>query len=164
MNTSTQKRNGNDRSSTMHNFLDNSIAAERLENFFQDLVEEVRSGKTPIAPESMGNTDAVFTMDVILKLLENRAVNSLTPEKNVSSDVYTVRPFSFRDWKMTAGFTPQLKLQKWWARVNPQLKPGKIPISYLLLILTVSFTTRCFSLLMRKGSRTKACSGVWPNC
>lgn len=48
---------------------------------FQDLVEEVRSGKTPIAPESMGNTDAVFTMDVILKLLENRAVNSLTPEK-----------------------------------------------------------------------------------
>ena len=72
MNTSTQKRNGNDRSSTMHNFLDNSIAAERLENFFQDLVEEVRSGKTPIAPESMGNTDAVFTMDVILKLLENR--------------------------------------------------------------------------------------------
>ncbi len=39
MNTSTQKRNGNDRSSTMHNFLDNSIAAERLENFFQDLVE-----------------------------------------------------------------------------------------------------------------------------
>jgi hypothetical protein len=29
----------------------------------------------------MGNTDAVFTMDVILKLLENRAVNSLTPEK-----------------------------------------------------------------------------------
>ncbi|EWD94414.1 hypothetical protein P813_05157 [Klebsiella pneumoniae BIDMC 51] len=81
MNTTTQKRNGNDRSSTMHNFLDNSIAAERLENFFQDLVEEVRSGKTPIAPESMGKTDAVFTMDVILKLLENRAVNSLTPEK-----------------------------------------------------------------------------------
>ena len=40
MNTSTQKRNGNDRSSTMHNFLDNSIAAERLENFFQDLVED----------------------------------------------------------------------------------------------------------------------------
>nr|WP_228719554.1 hypothetical protein [Klebsiella pneumoniae] len=75
-------------------------------------------------------------MDVILKLLENRAVNSLTPEKNVSSDVLS-KAFSFRDWKMTAGFT-QLKLQKWWARVNPQLNHGKIPISYLLLILTVS--------------------------
>ncbi len=103
----------------------------------------------------MGNTDAVFTMDVILKLLENRAVNSLTPEKNVSSDVYTVRPFSFRDWKMTAGFTPQLKLQKWWARVNPQLKPGKIPISYLLLILTVSFTTRCFQFTDEEGISDK---------
>lgn len=81
MNTPTQKRNGNDRSSTMHNFMGNSIAAERLQNFFQDLAEEVRSGKTPIDPESMGKTDAIFTMDTILKFLENRAVNSLTPEK-----------------------------------------------------------------------------------
>ena len=44
MNTSTQKRNGNDRSSTMHNLLDNSTAAERLENFFQYPVEGVRVG------------------------------------------------------------------------------------------------------------------------
>lgn len=50
MNTPTQKRNSNDRSSTMHNFMNNSIAAERLQNFFQDLAEEVRSGKTPIDP------------------------------------------------------------------------------------------------------------------
>lgn len=53
------KRNGNDRSSTMHNFWTTALLQSVL-RIFQDLVEEVRSGKTPIAPESMGNTDAVL--------------------------------------------------------------------------------------------------------
>ncbi|EPC9414998.1 hypothetical protein ACR3SC_004234 [Klebsiella variicola] len=81
MNTPTQKRNGNDRSSTMHNFSDNSLAAARLQNFIHDLAEEVRSGTTLISPESMAETDAVFTLDAILKFMKHRAVNSLTPEK-----------------------------------------------------------------------------------
>ncbi|MBE9778538.1 hypothetical protein GVI01_10620 [Escherichia coli] len=81
MNTLTQKRNGNDRSSTMHNVSDNNIAAARLQNFIHDLAEEIRTGTTQISPESMAETDAVFTLDAILKFMKHRAVNSLTPEK-----------------------------------------------------------------------------------
>lgn len=81
MNTLTQKRNGNDRSSTMRNFSDTGIAAARLQNFAEVLADEIRAGATPVAPESMAETDAVFALDTILKFMKHRAVNSLTPEK-----------------------------------------------------------------------------------
>lgn len=81
MSTLTQKRNGNDRSSTMRNFSDTGIAAARLQNFAEVLADEIRAGVTPVAPESMAETDAVFALDTILKFMKHRAVNSLTPEK-----------------------------------------------------------------------------------
>lgn len=81
MSTLTQKRNGNDRSSTMRNFSDTGIAAARLQNFAEVLADEIRAGITPVAPESMAETDAVFALDTILKFMKHRAVNSLTPEK-----------------------------------------------------------------------------------
>lgn len=118
MNTPTQKRNGNDRSSTIHNFSDNSIAAARPQNFIHNLAEEIRTDTTQISPESMAETDAVFTLDAILKFMKHRAVNSLTPEKNVSSDVYTVRLSSFRRWKMTAARTILPEPQRSWVGVN----------------------------------------------
>ncbi|EJZ3076446.1 hypothetical protein GQM22_19015 [Escherichia coli] len=81
MNTPTQKRNGNDRSSTMRNFSDTGVAAARFQNFTEVLADEIRAGVTPVTPESMAETDAVFAIDTILKFMKHRAVNSLTPEK-----------------------------------------------------------------------------------
>lgn len=118
MNTSTQKRNNNDRSSAMYNFSDNSITAARIQNFTHDLAEEIRTGTTQISPENMAETDAIFTLDTILKFIKHRAVNSLPPQKNVSSNVYTVRLFSFRFWKMTATCTTLPALQRSWGGVN----------------------------------------------
>lgn len=77
----TQNRNGNDRSSTMNNVSNTDIAAKRLQNFIQELAEEVRSGITPMSPESMAETDAVFALDTILKFMKHRAVNNMTQEK-----------------------------------------------------------------------------------
>ena len=81
MSTSTHKQNSNDRSATMHNMSEPGIAAARLQNFVENLAEEIRSGITPVSPESMAETDAVFALDVILKSLKHRAINRLTQEK-----------------------------------------------------------------------------------
>ncbi|WP_282497939.1 hypothetical protein [Pantoea stewartii] len=81
MNTTTKKRNGNARSSSVQNFQINHIAAERFQKYAQELADEIRSGKAPIAPDSMGETDAVFAIDTIIENLKNRTINGLTPEK-----------------------------------------------------------------------------------
>lgn len=81
MTTTIQKRMGNTRSSATNSFSDSGIFAARLQNFVREVAEDVRAGNTPIAPESMAETDAVFTVDAILQFLMNRAVNSETKEK-----------------------------------------------------------------------------------
>lgn len=81
MNTPSQKRNGNDRSSTMRNFSDTGVVAARFQNFAEVIADEIRAGVTPVAPESMAETDAFFAIDTILKFMKHRAANSLTPEK-----------------------------------------------------------------------------------
>ncbi len=118
MNTPTQKRNGNDRSSTMRNFSDTGVAAARFQNFTEILADEIRAGVTPVTPESMAETDAVFAIDTILKFMKHRAVNSLTPEKNAISDGYTVRHSSCRHWKKTVACTVLPRLQTFLAAVN----------------------------------------------
>ena len=155
MNTSTQKRNGNDRSSTMHNFLDNSIAAERLENFFQDLVEEVRSGKTPIAPESMGNTDAVFTMDVILKLLENRAVNSLTPEKKRQQRRLHSKALFLQRLENDGGVYTSAKAAEMVGKSKPTVKTWKDTDQLLALDIDGEFYYPVFQFTDEEGISDK---------
>lgn len=62
-------------------FSDSDVAAVRLQNFINELAEGVRSGTTPVAAKSMAETDALFTVDVILEFMKNRAVNAMTKEK-----------------------------------------------------------------------------------
>lgn len=82
MTTATQKRNGSDRSSAKNTPLDMDILAARLQNFVQELAEDVRSGNTSINIKSMGETDAIFTIDIILQHLQHRAANAVTKEKS----------------------------------------------------------------------------------
>ena len=144
MNTSTQKRNGNDRSSTMHNFLDNSIAAERLENFFQDLVEEVRSGKTPIAPESMGNTDAVFTMDV-----------SLTPEKKRQQRRLHSKALFLQRLENDGGVYTSAKAAEMVGKSKPTVKTWKDTDQLLALDIDGEFYYPVFQFTDEEGISDK---------
>jgi hypothetical protein len=155
MNTRTQKRNGNDRSSTMHNFMDNSIAAERLQNFFQDLAEEVRAGKTPIAPESMGKTDAVFTIDTILKFLENRAVNSLTPEKKRQQRRLHSKALFLQTLENDGGIYNSATAAKMLGRSKPTVKTWKDTDQLLALDIDGEFYYPVFQFTDEEGTSDK---------
>ncbi len=82
MTTATQKRDGSDRSSAKSIHLDMEVLATRLQNYVQEVAEDVRSGNTSINLKCMGETDAIFTLDVILQHLQHKAVNAVTKEKS----------------------------------------------------------------------------------
>ncbi|MDV5501183.1 hypothetical protein QM065_28885 [Klebsiella pneumoniae] len=60
MNTSTQKRNTVMIVPPLCIIFWTTALLQSVLRIFSGSGKEVRSGKTPIAPESMGNTDAVF--------------------------------------------------------------------------------------------------------
>ncbi|TCL06093.1 hypothetical protein [Sodalis ligni] len=82
MATVIQKRNINDRSSDKPIYQDSGTPAARLQNFIQELADDVRSGNTQISQASMAHTDAIFALDAIIEYMKNRAVSSMTTEKN----------------------------------------------------------------------------------
>lgn len=151
MSTPTQKRNSNDRSSTMHNFMNNSIAAERLQNFFQDLAEEVRSGKTPIAPESMGKTDAIFTIDTILKFLENHAVNRLTPEKKRQQRRLHSKALFLQTLENDGGIYNSAEAAKMLGKSKPTVKTWKDTEQLLALDIDGEFFYPVFQFTDEEG-------------
>ncbi|QWA10551.1 hypothetical protein GTU79_25695 [Sodalis ligni] len=77
-----EKRNINDRSSDKQIYQDSGTPAARLQNFIQELADDVRSGNTQISQASMAHTDAIFALDAIIEYMKNRAISSMTTEKN----------------------------------------------------------------------------------
>lgn len=154
MSTPTQKRNGNDRSSSANNLM-SSIVAERLENFFQDLTEEVRSGKTPISPESMGKTDAVFTIDTILKFLENRAVNSLTPEKKRQQRRLHSKALFLQTLENDGGVYNSAKAAEMLGKSKPTIKTWKDTDQLLALDIDGEFYYPVFQFTDEEGISDK---------
>ncbi len=82
MTPAIQKRNNIDRSSDNKIYHNSVTPAARLQNFIQELVDDVRSGNTQISRASMAHTDAIFALDAIIEYMKNRAVTSMTTEKN----------------------------------------------------------------------------------
>lgn len=154
MSTPTQKRNGNDRSSSANNLM-SSIVAERLENFFHDLTEEVRSGKTPISPESMGKTDAVFTIDTILKFLENRAVNSLTPEKKRQQRRLHSKALFLQTLENDGGVYNSAKAAEMLGKSKPTIKTWKDTDQLLALDIDGEFYYPVFQFTDEEGISDK---------
>ncbi|SMG60631.1 hypothetical protein [Cedecea sp. NFIX57] len=62
-------------------YQDNMTSAARLQNFVQELADDIRAGNTQVRQESMAQTDALFAVDAILGYLANRAEHHLTKEK-----------------------------------------------------------------------------------
>ncbi|XBS70246.1 hypothetical protein ABK905_02935 [Acerihabitans sp. KWT182] len=82
MTSALQKRNIHERSSDKHIYQDSGTPAARLQNFIQELADDVRSGNTQISHASMAHTDAIFALDAIIEYMKNRAIGSMTKEKS----------------------------------------------------------------------------------
>lgn len=137
--STTQKRNANNRSSTVNNFSDTGIAAARLQNFIQDLAEEVRSGSTPVAPESMGATDAVFALETILKFMEHRAVNSMTQEKKRQQRRLYSKALFLQTLEKDGGVYSSAKAAEILGRTKPTVKTWKDTCRLLALDIDGEF-------------------------
>lgn len=81
MNPISDKRSIGDRTSASNHFSDAQVPASRLQNFINELAEDVRSGHTPVSADSMAQTDALFAMNAIVEYLMHRALTSQTREK-----------------------------------------------------------------------------------
>ncbi|RXJ09087.1 hypothetical protein [Lelliottia nimipressuralis] len=81
MNHISDKRSISDRTSASNHFPDAQVPASRLQNFIDELAEDVRSGNTQVSADSMAQTDALFAIDTIVGYLMHRAVTSQTREK-----------------------------------------------------------------------------------
>lgn len=134
-----QKRNGTNRSSTVNNFSDTGIAAARLKNFIHELAEEIRSGNTPIAPESMAETDAVFTLDTILKFMKHRAVNNMTQEKKRQQRRLHSKALFLQTLENDGGVYNSAKAAETLGRSKPTVKAWKDTCRLLALEIDGEF-------------------------
>lgn len=83
MNHISDKRSISNRTSASNIFPDAQVFASRLQNFINELAEDVRSGNSQIRADSMAQTDVLFATDTIVEYLTHRAVTNQIREKNL---------------------------------------------------------------------------------
>lgn len=155
MSTSTQKRHSNDHYSSMHNMSNSGIAAARLQNFVKTLAEEIQSGVTPLSPESMAETDALFALDAILTSMKHRAVNSLTPEKKRQQRRLHSKALFLQTLENDGGIYTSAEAAKILGRSKPTVKTWKDTDRLLALDIDGEFYYPVFQFTDEEGISDK---------